>query len=74
MNDELRGISDKLDEIRQEHIRDKYENLSYILGGFTLVMVSLAVANPHRANIVITIAFFITGWIMWFRARKVKVR
>jgi Flp pilus assembly protein TadB len=74
MNDELKGLSDKLDEIRQEHIRGKYENLSYIFGGFTLAMVGLTLANPHRANIVVTIVFFIMSWVMWFRARRVTAR
>ena len=74
MNDELKDISDKLDEMRQEHIRDKYENLGYILWGFTLAMVGLTIANPHPANIAVSIIFFIMGWIMWFRARKVKTK
>ena len=82
MNDELKSISDKLEgistrlgEMRQEHIRDKYENLSYILWGFTLAMIGLTIANPHPANIVISIAFFIMGlWIMWFRVRRVRTK
>ena len=72
MNDEIKEISSKLDRMRQEYTRDKYENLSYILWGFTLAMVSLTVVNPHPANIVATIVFFIMGWVMWFRARTAK--
>ena len=81
MDDELKGISnklkhisDKLDEMRQEHISDKYENLSYILWGFTLAMVGLTIANPHPANITVSIVFFIMGWIIWFRARGVRTK
>lgn len=81
MDDQLRGISDKLkcisdslDEMRREHTRDKYENLSYILWGFTLAMIGLSVTNPHPANVVISIVFFIMGWMLWFLARKVKTR
>lgn len=74
MSDELKGISDKLDKISQDYIRDKYETRSYILWGFTLAMVSLTVASPHPVNIAVTVAFFIMGWIMWCRARMVKAK
>jgi Flp pilus assembly protein TadB len=74
MNDEIKEISDKLDRMRQEYLRDKYENLSYIFWGFTLAMVGLTLAFLHPANIVAVILFFIMGWIMWFRARKAKTK
>jgi len=73
MNDELKEISSKLDEIRQEYRKGKHENLSYVLWGFTLAMISLTVTNPMPVSIVITVVFFIMGWVHWFRARTVKV-
>lgn len=73
-DERLDGISSNLNKMRQEYLRDKYENLSYILWGFTLAMVGLTIASPHPANIAITIVFFIMGWIMWVRARTVKVK
>ena len=72
MNGEIKEISDKLDRMRQENIRDKRENVSYILWGFTLAMVGLTIVCPYPANIAVTIVFFIMGWIQWFRARRVK--
>jgi len=74
MNDEIKEISGKLDKMRQEYTRDKYENLSYVLWAFTLAMVSLVVVNPHPVNILATIVFFIMGWVMWFRATRVKAK
>ena len=73
MNDELKEISGKLDEIRREYLKGKHENLSYVLWGFTLAMISLTVTNPMPVSIVITVVFFIMGWVHWFRARMAKV-
>ena len=72
MNHELREISGKLDEIKREQVRDKHENLSYVLWGFTLAMVSLTITNPMPVSIVITVVFFIMGCVHWIRARMVK--
>ncbi|MFP3880565.1 MAG: hypothetical protein ACLFVA_06390 [Dehalococcoidia bacterium] len=74
MTDEIEGINKKLDEMRLEHKRDKYENTSYILWGFTLAMLGLTVASPHLANIIVTIVFFLLGWVMWVRSRRAKAR
>jgi hypothetical protein len=72
VNPTLEEISSKLDKMRQEQIRDKWENVSYILWGFTLAMIGITFANPHPANIAATIVFFFLGWAMWIRARLVK--
>ena len=74
ISDKVKGISAKLDEMKQEYTRDRYENLSYILWGFALAMVSLTVTNPHPVNIVATIVFLTTGFVMSVRARRVIVR
>jgi len=74
MSDELKEISSKLDKMRQEYLKDKYDNLSYILWGFTLAMLSLTLINSTPVNIIITVAFFTMGWVMWFRARIVKAK
>ena len=74
MNGEIKEISDKLDRMRQEYIRDKYESLGYILWGFTLAMVSLTVANPDPANIAASIVFFIMGYIAMVHSRRVKAK
>ena len=71
MNDSIKEISDKLDRMRQEYRRDRYESTGYIFWGFTLAMVGLTVAFSHPVNVVAVILFFIMGWIMWFRARRV---
>jgi hypothetical protein len=74
MNDEIKEISDKIDRMRQEFIRDKYESLGYILLGFTLAMVSLTVANPHPANIAASSVFAFMGWILLVHSRRVKAK
>ena len=73
-DERLNEISNKLDKMRQEYLKDKYENLSYILWGFTLAMLSLTVTNPLLVNILATIVFFVMGWVMWLRSRKVKAK
>ncbi len=70
----LNEISNKLDKLRQEHLRGKYENLSYILWGFTLAMLSLTIINHHPVNILATIVFFIMGWGIWGYSRIVKAK
>jgi hypothetical protein len=72
MSDGLKNISDKLDEMRQDHIRDKYENLCYILWAFTLAMIGITIASPHLANMAVTGVFFVMGWVMLVRARRVR--
>jgi Flp pilus assembly protein TadB len=73
MSDEIKEISSRLDKMRQEYLKGKHENLSYVLWGFSLAMVSLTITNPVPVSIIITVAFFIMGWVHWFRARTVKV-
>jgi Flp pilus assembly protein TadB len=74
MDNELKEVAAKLDEIQQEYIKGKHENLSYVLWGFTLAMVSLTVTNPIPISIAITVVFFIMGWVHWFRGRAVKIK
>ena len=74
MSDKIEEISSKLDKLKQEYIKGKHENLSYVLWGFTLAMVSLTIADPIPVSIIITIAFFIMGWVHLFRARMVKTK
>jgi|GEM_PF-3323306 len=73
-DERLNEISNKLDKIRQEYLKGKYENLCYILWGFTLAMLGLTVTNPLVVNILVTIVFLIMGWVMWFRFIRVKVK
>lgn len=74
MNDGIKEISDKLDRMQQEYRREKHESTSYIFWGFTLAMVGLTVAFFHPVNVVAVVLFFIMGWIMWFRARRVTAK
>ena len=74
MNDEIKEIANKLDRMRQESIRDKHVNRSYIFWAFTLAALGLTIAYPHPANIGVTIAFFIMGWIMLLRASRVETK
>lgn len=74
ISDKLEGISNRLDEMRQEYTRDKYDNRSYILWSFTVAVLSITIVIPHPVNIGVTIGFFILGWVMWIRARLVKTK
>jgi len=74
MSEEIKELSDKIDRMRQEFIRDKYQNLGYILLGFTLAMISLTVANPHPTNIAASIVFLFMGWISLVHSRRVKAK
>jgi len=74
MSEEIKELSDKIDKMRQEFIRDKYQSLGYILLGFTLAMISLTVVNPHPANIVASIIFLFMGWISLVRSIRVKAK
>jgi uncharacterized membrane protein YgaE (UPF0421/DUF939 family) len=74
MSCELEEISSKPDIMRKEYLKAKHENLSYVLWGFTLAMLSLTVTNPIPISITITIVFFIMGCVHWFRARTVKAK
>jgi len=71
LSDKLEGISNQLNEMRQEYTRDKYDNRSYILWAFTVAVLSITIVIPHPVNIGVTIGFFILGWVMWIRARRV---
>ena len=79
------SIEEKLDEfIKQSSIdrqldlrkanRERHENFSYILWGFALATLSLAVTGISPAStissIIITAAFVVLGWVEWARARK----
>lgn len=81
MNDDIKEISDKLEDIsnqlnemRQEYTRDKYDTRSYILWAFTVAVLSIYIAIPHPVNIGVAIGFFILGSVMWIRARRVTAR
>jgi len=74
MNDELKGISRKLDEIRQDYIRGRYENLGFILWAFSLAVLGISVAIPHPFLWGIAIAFFIIGCIVIVYSRRVKTK
>ena len=72
MSEETKELSDKIDKMRQEFIRDKYQTLGYLFLGFTLAMISLTVVNPHPANIAASIVFLFMGWISLVRSIRVK--
>lgn len=76
MSDEGKEIINKLREIRQEHERDKYNTHGYILFALAFSMLGLYLSMPNHSGIVFlifSIVFFVWGWIMRFRARKVSV-
>lgn len=81
------SIEEKLDELikqtnsnRQQDLRnstrERHENFSYILWGFALATLSLAVVGISPAStvasIIITAIFVILGWFEWARARKYR--
>jgi hypothetical protein len=74
MSEEIKELSDKIDRMRQEFIRDKYQTLGYVLLGFTLAMISLTVVNPHPANIAASVIFLFMGWIALVHSRRAKVK
>jgi Flp pilus assembly protein TadB len=78
-------IEEKLDEfIKQSNIdrqrdlrkanKERLENLSYIMWGFALATLSLAVAGISQTStitsIIVTVAFVVLGWVEWVRARR----
>jgi Flp pilus assembly protein TadB len=77
MNDELKEIINKLNELRREHERDKYNTYGYILFGWVLAMLGLSLSSPHLPDSVLFLifatVFFVWGWVMRRRARRVKV-
>ena len=72
-DERLDVIANKLDEMQAQSTKDKRENVSYILWGFTLAVLAFALTNPSAVYIVVTLVFFFMGWAMWFRARAVKM-
>jgi len=79
------SVEEKLDElikqIKTDHEqadKGRYENLMYIFWGFALATLGLAAARITTASTVIsgivTFAFFVLGWIEFFRAYKPKAQ
>ncbi len=61
IDERLDEISKKLDNLKEERKRDKYENLGFISLGFMLATIGLSVANHDVAMIVVTVIFLISG-------------
>ena len=74
MNDDLKGISRKLDEIHQDHIRGRYENLGFILWAFSLAVLGISVAIPHPFLWGTAIAFLIVGCMVFVYSRRVRTK
>ena len=75
MGDEVKEIVDKLNEIRREHERDKYNTYGYILFPWGFAMLGLGLGSPHLPDrilfLVFAAVFFVWGWAMRRRARGV---
>lgn len=73
MSDELKEITNRLDEMRQEHKRDRYNTYCHILFALALAMFGLSLVSPERSDIlfgIFAIVFLVWAGAMWFRARK----
>ena len=75
MGDEVKEIVDKLNEIRREHERDKYNTYGYILFALDFAMLGLSFSSTHLPDSVLFLifatVFFVWGWVMRHRARRV---
>ena len=75
MGDEVKEIVNKLNEIRREHERDKYNTYGYILFALDFAMLGLSFSSPHLPDSVLFLifatVFFVWGWVMRHRARRV---
>jgi hypothetical protein len=74
MNDELKDISDELDNMRQEHNRDKWENLGYIAIGFSLTGLSIGIATSDHSIMGTAICVFVIGLICTAHFRRLKAK
>lgn len=81
MNDELKdiserlkGISNELGKMRQEHKRDKLENLGLIAIGLSVATVGLTVANPNPYTIGVTGGLLILGCVAVGLSGRVKAK
>jgi len=76
MDDEVKEIINKVDRMRQEHERDKYNTYGYILFALAWAMLGLNFVSPYSSDalfLIFAIVFLALGWVMRFRARKVKI-
>ena len=77
IEEELVRISSKIDKYHEEDRtranNDKYTNLSYILGAFTLGTTGLSVATGNLITILITVVFLIGVFVALCYARRFKV-
>jgi ammonia channel protein AmtB len=75
MSDEDKETSHRLDIIRKEHERDKYTTYSYILFALDFGFIGLSLISPHLPErvlfLVFVIIFFVWGWVMRRRARRI---
>ena len=67
----LDNLIQKIEADRKQSDKDRHENRMWIFWSFTLATLSLAVANPSKASLIIaSIVFFIFGWVEWFRTYR----
>jgi hypothetical protein len=76
MSDEIKEIINKLNEIRQEHKRDRYNTYSYILFALALSTLGLSLSSFYHSDeilfLIFAVVFFAWGCVLRFRGRKVK--
>ncbi len=74
MSDEDKDIIYRLNIIRKEHARDKYNIYSYILLPWVFVFLGLGLISPHLPErvlfLIVAIMLFVWGWVMRRRARS----
>ena len=80
---DIEELSKKIDKYHEENKkrakRSKYENISYIAGGFTLAALSLAVSSlsisPASSIVTFLVAaiFLISCLYSYIKSRKIKV-
>ena len=74
ISDKLEGISNQINEMRQNYTRGRYENLGFILWAFSAAVIGIAAAIPDPLLWGIAIAFFIMGCIVFVYSRRIRAR
>jgi hypothetical protein len=74
VSDEDKEIIYRLNVIRKEHERDKYNTYSYILFALDGAFLGLSLVSPNLPDgilfLTFAIAFFVWGWVLRRRARR----
>jgi len=74
VSDEDKEIIYRLNVIRKEHERDKYNTYSYILFALVFTFIGLGLVSPQLLEgvlfLIFAAVFFVWGWVLRRRARR----